>query len=52
MLENMNKQGDGGHITREKHCKIYKIPLTLRVWSRYGNVKTNCSSYKGRRETA
>jgi hypothetical protein len=26
MLENKNKQGNKGHITRERHNTIYKIP--------------------------
>jgi hypothetical protein len=32
-LENKNKQGDKGHITRAGYCKIYKIPPLKKVWS-------------------
>ena len=28
MLENKNKQGDKGHITRGRYCEIYKSPPT------------------------
>jgi hypothetical protein len=35
MLENKNKQGDKGHITRGRYCKIYKSPPT----KMYGHIE-------------
>jgi hypothetical protein len=32
-MENKIKQGDKGHITRGRYCKIYKILPTKMVWS-------------------
>jgi hypothetical protein len=35
MLENKNKQGDKGYITRGRYCEIYKSPPT----KMYGRVE-------------
>jgi hypothetical protein len=47
-MENMNKQGDKGHTTRGRYCKIYNNPLINIVWSCKKNAKTKCNSYNGR----
>lgn len=56
-LEDKNKQGDKQHITRERYCKIYKIPTTkiLVIWSSWKTAKltnpgTNWNSYNGRKK--
>jgi len=50
---NTNKQGNRGHTTRKRYCKIYKIPLAKTVRSCWknakpNNAKTNCKRYNGR----
>lgn len=55
-LENKKKkQGDKGHITRGRYCKIYKIFPTKIVWlcgktAKAESSKTSCNGEEQRKE--